>query len=94
MKLLKLRNPWGMREWDGPWGDGKGEWETALGQQVRRHPPGGILPSSASTPAPYPPRLVSRPAKFNRTGVPPGERTCDLRGYCPLPSPTPNGVSS
>lgn len=26
IRLLKIRNPWGEREWTGPWGDGTIEW--------------------------------------------------------------------
>ena len=33
-RLLQLRNPWGMREWEGPWKDGGAEWETAQGQRA------------------------------------------------------------
>lgn len=35
-RLLQLRNPWGMREWSGPWSDGSDEWKTKLGQKVQR----------------------------------------------------------
>ena len=34
-RLLKLRNPWGLKEWDGPWGDGKEEWNTATGKKAK-----------------------------------------------------------
>ena len=34
LRLVQLRNPWGMREWEGPWGDGQKEWETSLGQKA------------------------------------------------------------
>lgn len=26
VKLVHVRNPWGMKEWAGPWGDGTKEW--------------------------------------------------------------------
>lgn len=35
VKLLKLRNPWGMREWSGPWSDGSDEWKTKAGQKAK-----------------------------------------------------------
>ncbi|KAL1529927.1 hypothetical protein AB1Y20_000855 [Prymnesium parvum] len=34
-RLLQLRNPWGMREWEGPWRDHGAEWGTAMGQRAR-----------------------------------------------------------
>ena len=31
---VQLRNPWGMKEWTGPWSDGSREWETAVGRKA------------------------------------------------------------
>jgi hypothetical protein len=50
IKLLKLRNPWGMREWSGPWADQSDEWKTTLGQKVRRPRP--------ASPHPFPPHTL------------------------------------
>ena len=33
-KLVQLRNPWGMKEWEGPWSDNAPEWETAAGRKA------------------------------------------------------------
>lgn len=33
-KLLKIRNPWGCREWKGRWSDGSKEWTTDIIQEV------------------------------------------------------------
>jgi len=33
-RLLQLRNPWGMREWEGPWKDDGEEWRTAQGKKA------------------------------------------------------------
>ena len=35
VRLLKLRNPWGMQEWAGPWADNGVEWTTAVGARAK-----------------------------------------------------------
>ena len=32
---MQLRNPWGLKEWEGPWSDGSREWETAMGRKAK-----------------------------------------------------------
>ena len=36
VRLLQLRNPWGMQEWRGPWADNGVEWSTAVGARARQ----------------------------------------------------------
>uniref|UniRef100_A0A914I0D8 Calpain catalytic domain-containing protein n=1 Tax=Globodera rostochiensis TaxID=31243 RepID=A0A914I0D8_GLORO len=34
--MVRLQNPWGMKEWNGPWSDGSPEWEQVTEQQKLR----------------------------------------------------------
>ncbi|KAM6958757.1 calpain-1 catalytic subunit [Aplochiton taeniatus] len=36
VELIRVHNPWGNTEWEGPWGDGGSEWDTVSKEEQRR----------------------------------------------------------
>ena len=42
-RLVKIRNPWGKKEWNGPWSDGSAEWSDnpQVAKDLARAPTGG-----------------------------------------------------